>query len=128
MFRQQATIISNKKESKANELLTLTQKYQELSAAYAKEKTFYDTARLMNAEEFKKFVGELRNKSTDYKNKKGELGYLQRELGILQRSDEIVSGKLMEAQQKVAEQRRNISDIVGGVGMDKSEIVNEIRN
>ncbi|KAJ3316717.1 Intraflagellar transport protein 81 [Blyttiomyces sp. JEL0837] len=96
LFRQQAAIIARKKEGTAQRLATLTEEVSALTDELDRKK---DQAKgtsgtkLLKGEEFKRYVSELRGKSTLYKRKKAELSELTTEFGILQRTEEILRAR-----------------------------------
>ncbi|KAJ3370708.1 Intraflagellar transport protein 81 [Kappamyces sp. JEL0680] len=111
LFRQQAAIIAAKKEgtlSKLNavaeELQTLQQSFGEKAANSASGK------KMLIGDDFKRYVSELRGKSTQFKRKKAELSSISTEHGILQRTKEILQRKEQDLQEALlaAETRKGI--------------------
>lgn len=96
LFRQQAAIISRKKEGTAQKLSSISEEVSTLSTDLAKRRETSQGAhgtKVPNGEEFKKYVNELRSKSTIYKKKKSEISEMTAEYGILQRTEEILKGR-----------------------------------
>ncbi|KAJ3044268.1 Intraflagellar transport protein 81 [Rhizophlyctis rosea] len=97
LFRQQAAIIARKKEGTATKLKAAT---DEVSTAQEELNVKKESAKgaagtkMMKGEELKRYVSELRGKSTVYKRKKTELSELTAEFGILQRTEEILKGRV----------------------------------
>ncbi|KAI8590958.1 hypothetical protein BDZ88DRAFT_412911 [Geranomyces variabilis] len=95
LFRQQAAIILRKKEGTTVRLAAANEEVNQLLAELEKKKeaSAAQGARMPKGEEFKRYVAELRTKSTVYKRKKAELSSLTAEFGVLQRSEEILRSK-----------------------------------
>ena len=92
MFKQQASIITNKKEAAATRLAELMTAVQDLGASVAqKSETVKNSsaAKMLKGDDFKKYVAELRVKSSLYKTKKSELSELVAEQGILSRTIDV---------------------------------------
>ncbi|KAI9209448.1 uncharacterized protein BJ171DRAFT_564624 [Polychytrium aggregatum] len=93
LFRQQAAIISRKKEGTAQKLATLGEEINLLQTDLAKKREQakgVQGAKILKGEEFKRYVSELRGKSMVYKRKKAELSEMTAEYGILQRTEELL--------------------------------------
>ncbi|KAJ3287387.1 Intraflagellar transport protein 81, partial [Borealophlyctis nickersoniae] len=91
LFRQQAAIIGRKKEGTAAKLKALNEEVAAVTAELAAKKEAAkgaQGAKMLKGEEFKRYVSELRGKSTIYKRKKQELAEVTAEFGILQRTEE----------------------------------------
>lgn len=87
LFRQQASLISRKKESTSERLQELISERDALAAKQPANRSS------IKAEDFKKFVAKLRIKSNEYKTKKQELSELQAEHLVLARTEEILRAK-----------------------------------
>lgn len=96
LFRQQASIITRKKEAAAEEYKTLA---GEVAAAekdlQSKREQLkdYDGGIMLREDEFKRYVGKLRTMNTEFKRKKAELSTLKAEYGVLVRTEEILKSK-----------------------------------
>ncbi|KAJ7994081.1 hypothetical protein DPEC_G00262230 [Dallia pectoralis] len=93
LFRQQASIITRKKESKAEELQEAREELaaleRELSQKNSQARDL-DGDEVIRGDEFKRFVGKLRSKGTVYKKKRQEITELRAEYGVLQRTEEVL--------------------------------------
>ncbi|KAJ3123398.1 Intraflagellar transport protein 81 [Nowakowskiella sp. JEL0407] len=105
LFRQQAAIIARKKEGKAQRLAALHEEINSLTVELEKKKESSKNSgvKIMKGEEFKKYVNDLRGKSTVYKRKKAEISEIIAEFGILQRTEEILKGREKTIQLKIQE-------------------------
>ncbi|KND05085.1 uncharacterized protein SPPG_00760 [Spizellomyces punctatus DAOM BR117] len=113
LFRQQAAIIARKKEGTAARLAAINEEINTLAAELAKKKEVEKAqgAKMPKGEEFKRYVSELRAKSTIYKKKKAELSAITAEFGILQRTEEILTSrqKTMEDSLTALEKRHGVA-------------------
>ncbi|XP_078083589.1 intraflagellar transport protein 81 homolog [Mustelus asterias] len=104
LFRQQASIISRKKEAKAEELQEgkeeLSNMEKELAQKTNQARDF-DGTEVLKGDEFKRYVSKLRSKSTVYKKKRQELAELRTEYGVLQRTEEILKQRHEAIQQQL---------------------------
>ncbi|XP_007572902.1 intraflagellar transport protein 81 homolog [Poecilia formosa] len=104
LYRQQASIIIRKKESKAEEL---QEAREELAAAEKELKQRSSQGQGSNGEEvirgdeLKRLVAKLRSKGTTYKKRRQELAELRAEYGVLQRTEELLRQKHDIVQQKL---------------------------
>ncbi|XP_023197961.1 intraflagellar transport protein 81 homolog isoform X2 [Xiphophorus maculatus] len=104
LYRQQASIIIRKKESKAEEL---QEAREELAAAERELKQRSSQGQGSNGEEvirgdeLKRLVAKLRSKGTTYKKKRQEIAELRAEYGVLQRTEEILRQRHDAVQQKL---------------------------
>ncbi|XP_040071551.1 intraflagellar transport protein 81 homolog isoform X2 [Ixodes scapularis] len=99
LFRQQAAVIARKKEAAGETLNELRVQLNQLESEL-KEKQSQISAEggeeVLKGEDFKKYVGTLRGKSTTYKEKRQELAELRAETGVLARTAEILQQKQRE--------------------------------
>lgn len=93
LYRQQASIISRKKEAKAEEL----QEAKEKSASLEREVSVktnqtreFGGAEVLKGDEFKRYVSKLRSKSTVFKKKHQIIAEFKAEFGLLQRTEELL--------------------------------------
>ncbi|XP_031548749.1 intraflagellar transport protein 81 homolog [Actinia tenebrosa] len=96
LFRQQASIISRKKEAAAERLKEAMDETAGLENELQKKKDLLkdsEGAEVLKGDEFKRYVNKLRGKSTVYKKKRQELAELRAEYGVLSRSKEILNSK-----------------------------------
>jgi intraflagellar transport protein 81 len=104
LFRQQASIISNKKTGTLLNLNAVLKEASELRAekeSKESELKSNEKAKFMVGDEFKRYVSELRGKSTTYKRKKGELSSLMVEHGVLSRTQDILQNLENELNDKI---------------------------
>uniref|UniRef100_A0A3P9HR24 Intraflagellar transport protein 81 homolog n=1 Tax=Oryzias latipes TaxID=8090 RepID=A0A3P9HR24_ORYLA len=102
LYRQQASIISRKKESKAEELQgareALATAEKEMKQRHSQSSPEEEVIR---GDELKRLVAKLRSKGTAYKKKRQELSELNAEYGVLQRTEEILRQKHEAVQEKL---------------------------
>ncbi|NXA37359.1 IFT81 protein, partial [Eudromia elegans] len=104
MYRQQASIISRKKEAKAEELqaakeeMSNTEKQMQQKTNQARE---LEGSEVLKGDEFKHYVNKLRSKNTYYKKKRLELAEITAEYGILQRTEELLKQRDEALQQQL---------------------------
>nr|XP_046242207.1 intraflagellar transport protein 81 homolog isoform X1 [Scatophagus argus] len=104
LYRQQASIIIRRKESKAEEL---QEAREELAAAERelRQRTSRaqasDGEEVVHGDELKRMVIKLRSKGTVYKKKRQEIAELKAEYGVLQRTEEILKQRHETIQQKL---------------------------
>ncbi|XP_035514350.1 intraflagellar transport protein 81 homolog [Morone saxatilis] len=104
LYRQQASIIIRRKESKAEEL---QEAREELAAAERDLRQRSSQARVSDGEEvirgdeLKRLLVKLRSKGTVYKKKRQEIAELKAEYGVLQRTEEILKERHETVQQKL---------------------------
>ncbi|KAG7222125.1 hypothetical protein INR49_016697 [Caranx melampygus] len=114
LYRQQASIIIRRKESKAEEL---QEAREELAAAERElrqrstQAQATDGAEVIRGDELKRLVAKLRSKGTVYKKKRQKIAELKAEYGVLQRTEEILKQRHETVQQKlqIVEAEKGIS-------------------
>ncbi|RMC05759.1 hypothetical protein DUI87_17302 [Hirundo rustica rustica] len=114
IYRQQASIISRKKEAKAEELqaakeeMSSLEKQMEQKSSQAHE---LEGSEVLTEEEFKQYVSKLRSKNTLYKKKRLEIAEITAEYGILQRTEELLRQRHEAVQQQLQaiEEKKGIS-------------------
>ncbi|XP_049907135.1 intraflagellar transport protein 81 homolog [Epinephelus moara] len=114
LYRQQASIIFRRKESKAEEL---QEAREELAAAErelrlrSSQAQSSDGGEVIRGDELKRLVVKLRSKGTVYKKKRQEIAELKAEYGVLQRTEEILKQRHETVQQKlqIVEAEKGIS-------------------
>lgn len=97
LFRNQATIISRKKEEKADELQRIREEMNKLSQVLEEKRQVLKesgTGEILRKEDYMRFVNKLRTKSNIHKKKKLELEEMRAEHGVLSRTEEILSNRL----------------------------------
>ncbi|XP_068101352.1 intraflagellar transport protein 81 homolog isoform X2 [Hyperolius riggenbachi] len=114
LFRQQAAIISRKKETKAEELQEAKEEIANLEREIAQKSSQArdtDGSEMLRGDEFKRYVSKLRSKSLVFKKKRQELADFTAECGVLQRTEQILKQRLDNLQQQLqgVEQKRGIS-------------------
>ena len=107
LFRQQAAIISRKKQAEAenyksalDELASVKSELQEREAQMSAH--MKGRGEVVREEEFKKMVAKLRPIHKTYQRKKGELSLLKAESGVLARTEEILKSRDENMQELVA--------------------------
>ncbi|KAM4576996.1 intraflagellar transport protein 81 homolog [Odontesthes bonariensis] len=104
LYRQQASIIIRKKESKAEELQEareeLAASEQELKQRSSQTQSAHGEE-VIRGDELKRLVGKLRSKGTTYKKKRQEMAELKAEYGVVQRTEEILKQRHETVQQKL---------------------------
>ncbi|KAM9391908.1 intraflagellar transport protein 81 homolog [Pholidichthys leucotaenia] len=104
LYRQQASIIARKKESKAEEL---QEAREELAVAErelrqrSSQGQGSDGEEVIRGDELKRLLVKLRSKGTVYKKKCHEITELKAEVGVLQRTEEILKQRQEAVQQKL---------------------------
>ncbi|MBN3309343.1 intraflagellar transport protein 81 homolog [Amia ocellicauda] len=104
LFRQQASIISRKKEAKAEELQEAREELASVEKELAHKNSQArdsDGAEVIKGDEFKRYVSKLRSKSTLYKKRRQEVAELRAEYGVLQRTEDILKQRHEALQQQL---------------------------
>ncbi|XP_006135229.1 intraflagellar transport protein 81 homolog [Pelodiscus sinensis] len=114
MYRQQASIISRKKEAKAEELQTAKEEMSNMEKQMlqkANQTRELDGTEVLKGDEFKRYVNKLRSKNTFYKKKRLEIAEITAEYGILQRTEELLKQRHEAIQQQLQaiEDKKGIS-------------------
>ena len=113
LFRQQASIISHRRESSAETYKTtmdeVTLAESELQSKREQLKEF-DGGEVLREDEFKRYVAKLRTLNNTYKKKKSELSALKAEYGVLARTEEILKSRDDNVEELVAvlEQKKGV--------------------
>ncbi|XP_045152650.1 intraflagellar transport protein 81 homolog [Echinops telfairi] len=114
LYRQQASIISRKKEAKAEELqeakekLSILEREVSLKTNQTRE---FDGTEVLKGDEFKRYVSKLRSKSTVFKKKHQIIAEFKAEFGLLQRTEELLKQRHenIQRQLQTIEEKRGIS-------------------
>ncbi|XP_044529371.1 intraflagellar transport protein 81 homolog isoform X3 [Monodelphis domestica] len=112
LYRQQASIISRKKEAKAEELQEAKEKLSNLEREVSLKATQtreFDGTEVLKGEEFKRYVSKLRSKSTVFKKKHQIIAEFKAEFGLLQRTEEL----LKQRHENIQHQLQTIEDKKG---------------
>nr|XP_008002871.1 intraflagellar transport protein 81 homolog isoform X3 [Chlorocebus sabaeus] len=114
LYRQQASIISRKKEAKAEELQEAKEKLASLEreASVKRNQTReFDGTEVLKGDEFKRYVSKLRSKSIVFKKKHQIIAELKAEFGLLQRTEELLKQRHENIQQQLQtmEEKKGIS-------------------
>ncbi|NXA82875.1 IFT81 protein, partial [Thryothorus ludovicianus] len=112
MYRQQASIISRKKEAKAEELQAAKEEMSSLERQVEqKSSQAHEGSEVLTEDEFKQYVSKLRSKNTFYKKKRQEIAEITAEYGILQRTQELLRQRHEALQQQLqqVEEKKGIS-------------------
>ncbi|KAL3848360.1 hypothetical protein ACJMK2_019225 [Sinanodonta woodiana] len=114
IFRQQAAIIANKKETIAEALREVRDEYAHLMHEVEEKRDLAKTSNgeeVLKGDEFKRYVNKLRSKSSIYKKKRQELAELKAESGVLSRTEEILRQRdeHINKQLSVVEQKHGVA-------------------
>lgn len=114
MYRQQASIISRKKEAKAEELQAAKEEMsstEEQMIQKTNQAQELDGSEVLKGDELKNYVNKLRSKNTVYKRKRLEIAEITAEYGILQRTEELLKQRHEAIQQQLQaiEEKKGIS-------------------
>lgn len=112
LYRQQASIISRKKEAKAEELQEAKEKLANLErevSVKTNQTREFDGAEVLKGDDFKRYVSKLRSKSTVFKKKHQIIAEFKAEFGLLQRTEEL----LKQRHENIQHQLQTIEDKKG---------------
>ncbi|XP_074153760.1 intraflagellar transport protein 81 homolog isoform X1 [Sminthopsis crassicaudata] len=112
LYRQQASIISRKKEAKAEELQEAKEKLSNLEREVSMKATQtreFDGTEVLKGDEFKRYVSKLRSKSTVFKKKHQIIAEFKAEFGLLQRTEEL----LKQRHENIQHQLQTVEDKKG---------------
>ncbi|XP_027709341.1 intraflagellar transport protein 81 homolog isoform X3 [Vombatus ursinus] len=112
LYKQQASIISRKKEAKAEELQEAKEKLSNLEREVSMKATQtreFDGTEVLKGDEFKRYVSKLRSKSTVFKKKHQIIAEFKAEYGLLQRTEEL----LKQRHENIQHQLQTIEDKKG---------------
>lgn len=151
LFRQQAAIITRKKETTAERLNDARSALSVAEDEVRDKKSQIGSLGgelILKGEDFKKYVNALRTKSNDYKEKRQQLSELKSEYGVLARTLEVISSRndnlneslsAMEASkgitgfrdtqgnlEKVANLKANLDEQKGSTLEDMSGLVHQL--
>uniref|UniRef100_A0A8C5G886 Intraflagellar transport protein 81 homolog n=1 Tax=Gouania willdenowi TaxID=441366 RepID=A0A8C5G886_GOUWI len=104
LYRQQAAIITRKKESKAEELQEAREELAALERELSQrtnQTSGSDGQEVIRYDELNRLVVRLRSKSTAYKKKRQEIAEMKAEYGVLQWTEENLKEKHESVQQKL---------------------------
>jgi intraflagellar transport protein 81 len=110
MFRQQANLVSKKKEAVQQRLrMALADKEsvdRQLAAKAEQFESVKGQAPVLKGEEFRKYATELRGKTAQYKRMKAELAELRSEWGVLSRTEAVLRNQAGEAAKALGEKEK----------------------
>ncbi|XP_038619173.1 intraflagellar transport protein 81 homolog isoform X2 [Tachyglossus aculeatus] len=114
LYRQQASIISRKKEAKAEELQEAKEKLSNLErelAEKANQTREFNGTEVLKGDEFKRYVSKLRSKSTVFKKKHQVIAEFRAEFGLLQRTEELLKQhhETIQNQLQTMEEKKGVS-------------------
>ncbi|XP_057602987.1 intraflagellar transport protein 81 homolog isoform X2 [Hippopotamus amphibius kiboko] len=114
LYRQQASIISRKKEAKAEELQEAKEKLANLErevSVKTNQTREFDGTEVLKGDEFKRYVSKLRSKSTVFKKKHQIIAEFKAEFGLLQRTEELLKQRHenIQHQLQTIEEKKGIS-------------------
>ncbi|XP_066871140.1 intraflagellar transport protein 81 homolog isoform X3 [Kogia breviceps] len=114
LYRQQASIISRKKEAKAEELQEAKEKVANLErevSVKTNQTREFDGTEVLKGDEFKRYVSKLRSKSTVFKKKHQIIAEFKAEFGLLQRTEELLKQRHenIQHQLQTIEEKKGIS-------------------
>ncbi|XP_062241004.1 intraflagellar transport protein 81 homolog [Platichthys flesus] len=104
LFRQQASIIIRRKESKAEELQEAREELAEAERELRQrgsQAQVSEGEEVVRGDELKRLVVKLRSKGTVFKKKRQEIAEMKAEYGVLQRTEEILKQRHETVQQKL---------------------------
>ncbi|XP_069352995.1 intraflagellar transport protein 81 homolog isoform X3 [Eulemur rufifrons] len=114
LYRQQASIISRKKEAKAEELQEAKEKLTSLEREVSlktNQTCEFGGTEVLKGDEFKRYVSKLRSKSTVFKKKHQIIAEFKAEFGLLQRTEELLKQRHdnIQYQLQTTEEKKGIS-------------------
>ncbi|BFZ00683.1 hypothetical protein BsWGS_03721 [Bradybaena similaris] len=114
LFRQQAGIISHKKEAAAETLRAARDEFNHILQELEQKREVVNAAEgteVLKGEDFKRYVNKLRSKSTVYKKKRSELAELRAEVGVLTRTEEVLKQRNdhVDRQLSVLERKKGVA-------------------
>ncbi|XP_061025512.1 intraflagellar transport protein 81 homolog isoform X4 [Eubalaena glacialis] len=112
--KNQASIISRKKEAKAEELQEAKEKLANLErevSVKTNQTREFDGTEVLKGDEFKRYVSKLRSKSTVFKKKHQIIAEFKAEFGLLQRTEELLKQRHenIQHQLQTIEEKKGIS-------------------
>ena len=133
LFRQQASIISRKKEAAAESYKSVMDELAALESELQSKRdqlNKFDGGEILREEEFKRYLARLRVSNNTYKNKKSELGVLKAEYGVLARTEEILRSRDENVEElvKIIEEKKGVrgykqtQDALEEVSVAKNEL------
>jgi len=126
LFRQQASMISHKKEAAAESYREALDQLAELEKDCNKRKKVLDDlggGEILREDEMKKYVAKMRALNTVYKQKKGEISAIVAETGVLARTGGILQGR----EQQVKETMASVAEEKGVAGfLDTRETIEKV--
>ncbi|XP_076030655.1 intraflagellar transport protein 81 homolog [Oratosquilla oratoria] len=132
-FRQNAAMISRKKEQSAEKVSELRNEIAAIQEDMREKQEHlkqYSGEQVLRGEEFKHYVHKLRGKSSVYKMKKAQLAELRAEHGVLSRTEEILKAKDAQIDEQLSTMEnqmgisgfRNTQDTMEKVSSMKAEV------
>ncbi|XP_025079923.1 intraflagellar transport protein 81 homolog [Pomacea canaliculata] len=114
IFRQQASIISHKKDAAAAALREVRDELNKTQQELEQKREIVSNVEgteVLKGEDFKRYVNTLRSKSTVYKKKRSELAELRAESGVLSRTEDILRqrNELINKQLGIVETKAGVS-------------------
>ncbi|NXY90753.1 IFT81 protein, partial [Alcedo cyanopectus] len=112
MYRQQATVISRKKEAKAEELQAAKEELASVERQVLQRTNQaheLEGADVLKGDEFKDYVNKLRRKKKICEKKRAEMAEIAAECGVLQRTEEL----LKQQQEAIQQQLQALEDKKG---------------
>mmetsp|Transcript_64600 Transcript_64600/g.114479 ORF Transcript_64600/g.114479 Transcript_64600/m.114479 type:complete len:218 (+) Transcript_64600:111-764(+) len=114
LFRQQANLVSKKKEQVLQRLSVVSRERAEMDSELSSRAGDLDSMKgqpVLKGEDFRKYATELRSKTAQWKRMKAELAELRAEGGVLSRTEAILSSQdsALSAALGEAEARRGVS-------------------
>jgi len=144
IYRQQAALVSKKKEIALKEKASLEDERDRLHQTLIQKEKEYEQFKghkFLNREEFKQYAGQLRDKTTKFKGYKAELAEIRQEGAVLARTEQILAGRAkaydvaIERTEKdkgihgyanTEEQLVNVSEKKSVIDVEKGQTLNEI--
>ena len=92
LFRQQAAIVSSKKDAMVSKLNSVMEEEARLQSTLQERiKNGTKSTKMLIGDDFQKYVSELRTKSVQFKLQKSELASMTTELGVLSRTKQVTN-------------------------------------
>ncbi|XP_064434405.1 intraflagellar transport protein 81 homolog isoform X5 [Mirounga angustirostris] len=127
LYRQQASIISRKKEAKAEELQEAKEKLANLErevSVKTNQTREFDGTEVLKGDEFKRYVSKLRSKSTVFKKKHQIIAEFKAEFGLLQRTEELLKQRHENIQHQLV---KKLNSLVSEKKSALAPVIKELR-
>lgn len=144
IYRQQASLVSKKKEIALREKRALEEERDRLHQELILKEREYEQFKghkFLNRDEFKRYANNLRDKTAKFKSHKAELGDIRQEVAVLSRTEQILTSRARHYDIQVEKLEREkgimgyvdtenelveVSDKKRDIDMEKGQTLNEI--